>query len=176
MPTNPSFGILLVALFISATSCTSSHINESRINQSAFPPQFGEPGQILLIEKRTSGINKGGMNNYIQKSFEKNYSGRFEMATADEIRNNPKYKNTKVYRYVLTDNVWTSGSKVVTTTTNPSRTTSSTEIQYNYAYSLDFHLYDRAEEKNYPTLGVSSNVPAKAINRTSVLLNKKLKS
>jgi hypothetical protein len=176
MPNKLLSSILFAALIFSQIFCTSSHINESRINQDAFPAHFGEPGQILLIEKRTSGINKGGMNNYIQKSFEKNYSGAFEMATADEIRNDPKYKNTKVYRYVLTDNVWTSGSKVVTTTTNPSRTTSSTEIQYNYAYSLDFHLFDRAEEKNYPTLGVSSNVPAKAINRTSVLLNKKLKS
>ena len=176
MPTKLLSSIMLIALMFSQTFCTSSHISESKINQSAFPAQFGAPGQILLIEKRTSGINAKGMNNYIRKSFQKNYSGAFEMVTPDEIKNDHKYKNTKVYRYVLTDNVWTSGSKVVTTTTNASRTASSTDIQYNYAYRLDFHLYDRVEEKNYPTLGVSSNVPAKAINRTSVILNKKLKS
>lgn len=151
-------------------SCTSSKVNQNRLDQGAFPPAFGESNHILLIEKRTKGINHNGLNNYIAKSFRKNYSGKFEMASYDEIKNNPKYADKKLYRFILTDEVWNSRTTVTTVNSTGSRST-----DYQYVYVMDFHLYDRQEEKEYPAMGVGSNVPAKAINRTSSVLDKKLK-
>jgi hypothetical protein len=107
------------------------------------------------------------------------------MATREQIESNPKYQDNKIYRFILSDQTWTSGGTTMTNTvtqtittgpnnSNPSLSgiTATTDFQYNQSYSMDFKIYDRLEEKNYPSIGASSNVPAKAINRTSVLLNK----
>jgi hypothetical protein len=152
------------ALLCLLISCTSSHVNKSRINQSAFPPDFKNSKYILLIEKINRGINARGMNNYIRKSFQKHYSGKFEMADHNDILKDPKYQDKGIYRFILTDVVWSS----TTTIMGPG------QMDINQSYSLDFHLFDRLEVKNYPSLGVASGVPAKAINRTSVILNTKL--
>jgi hypothetical protein len=136
----------------------------------SFPDDFKDPNCILLIQKRTSGTNHRGINKYIRKSFKKHYGGKFEMASAEEIQNDPKYENKKIYRFLLTDQTWTGGNKVVTTPTNYSHTTSHSDILYNYTYSMDFHLHDRLMEKVYPPFGADSNVPAKTINRFSVVI------
>jgi nitrate reductase alpha subunit len=165
--------ITAVTLLLFLTACTSSNINSNRINESAFPPDFKCNECVLLVMKRVGGMNPGGMNNYIEKSFTKNYTGKFEMATSDQIENDPKYQNTKIYRFIVSDQVRTGGSKVTTSTISNGITTGK-DIQYNYTYTMDFRIYDRLMNKEYPSMGLASNVPAKAINRTSVLLNKKL--
>lgn len=163
------------------SSCTSSHINSNRLNEGAIPKDFNCKECVLLIIKRTQGRT---INKYVEKSFTKNYSGKFEMVLSSELESNPKYKNKNIYRFIVSDQVVTGGDKIVTnkvtnTTTTTNNNTavnnsvsSSREIQYNYTYTMDFRVYDRLKEKGYGTLGVQSNVPAKAINRTSVLLNK----
>ncbi len=158
----------LVGLLWLLSSCTSSHVNAKRINQAAFPVGFNDPGYILLIQERTSGLNHRGMNNYLRKAFRKHYTGKFEMASLDEINNEPKYRDKKLYRFVLTDHTWTSSATTRTTTS------SGTSFEYANAYLLDFFLHDRMEDKTYPSIGISSNVPAKAMNRVAVTLDKQL--
>lgn len=172
------------ALLIFLISCTSSRLSSNKFNKESIPSQFKCAECILLIVERDKGKGKA-ISNYIRNSFRKNYSGKFEMATREEIESNPKYQDNKIYRFILSDRTWTSGGttmihKVTQTYTtgpnnsNPSLTgiTATTDFRYDQSYSMDFKIYDRLEEKNYPSIGASSNVPAKAINRTSVLLNK----
>lgn len=163
----------LAAIQLIISSCTSSHINSKRINNDAFPPDFKCKECVLLVLKRTGGINPRGMNNYIAKSFKKNYTGKFEMVTSEELEKNDKYKDKNIYRFIVSDEVRTGGNKSVTQTTSNGMVTGNT-VQYNYTYTMDFRIYDRLLGKGYGSMGVTSNVPAKAINRTSVLLNKKL--
>jgi hypothetical protein len=150
------------------TACVSAHVNPKRIDQNAFPEGFSDPNCILLIQKRTSGINARGMNNYLKKSFRKHYTGKYEMASRDEIENNPKYQDKKIYRFVLSDEVWTNRSSTTT------RSSTGVSIQYNNSYRLDYRLYDREIDKSYPEIGVSSNVPAKAMKRVAATLNAQL--
>ena len=159
---------ILVCMLYLLSACTSSHVNAKRINQAAFPASFNDPNCILLIQKRTSGINSRGMNNYLRKAFHKHYSGKFEMASLEEINKDPKYQDKKIYRFVLTDHVWTSSNTIRTTTS------SGTSFEYNNSYSLDYFIHDRIEDKTYPEMGVSSGVPAKAMNRVAVILDKQL--
>lgn len=133
----------------------------------AFPPEFSDTSCVLLLQKRTYGINARGMNNYLKRYFRKLYKGKFEMASLDDILKNPKYQDRKIYRFVLTDAVWSNNTTVTTSTSH------GTMIEYNNAYRLDYHLYDLLKDKHYPDLGVSSNVPAKAMKRSAVLLNKR---
>lgn len=87
------------------------------------------------------------------------------MATREEIESNPKYKDNKIYRFILSDRTWTSGgttmvTKVTQTYTTGSNNsnasltgiTSTTDFQYDQSYSMDFKIYDRLEEKNYPSI------------------------
>jgi len=150
-------------------SCTSSHINSKRINNDAFPPEFKCSECILLVLKRTGGVNPKGINNYLEKSFRKNYTGKFEMVTPEEADNNEKYKDKNIYRFIVSDQVRTGGDKVVTKTTSNGIVTGNS-IQYNYTYTMDFRIYDRLKDKGYASLGFASNVPTKSIKRISVLL------
>ena len=174
--------LLFPAILIFLISCTSSRMSSNKFNKESIPPQFKCAECILLIAERDKGK---AINNYIRNSFRKNYTGKFEMATQEEIESNPKYQDNKIYRFILSDRTWTSGGTTMVNkvtqnyTTGPNNsnpsltgTTSTTDFKYDYKYSMDFNIYDRFEEKGYPSIGASSNVPAKAINRTSVLLNK----
>ena len=149
-------------------SCVSGHVNSKKINKDAFPPGFNDPNCVLLLQKRTSGMNHKGMNNYLNKYFKKYYSGKFEMASLEDITKDPKYQDKKIYRYLLTDEVWTSSSTTRTTTST------GTSFEYNNAYRLGYHLYDLLEAKRYPEIGISSNVPAKAMKRAALVLDKQL--
>ena len=160
--TLPAF-YLILGFFI--CGCTSSHLNQSRINEDAFPPGFGDPQYVLLVQKRTGGINPKGISNYLEKSFKKNYSGKFEMATDAEIQNDDRYKDKKLYRFAV----------IYDMTSNTTQAYVNGRFVNQTAYRIDLHLFDRLNDKSYPSLGVYSNVPAKAINRTSVLLNDRLK-
>lgn len=113
------------------------------------------------------------MNNYLSKSFKKYYSGKWEMASIEDIKIDPKYKNKEVYRYILIDDVRTSSSRTVTT--ERSGTASRTTIGYDNSYSLDYHLYDRIDDKAYPKLGIASGVPAKAMVKVANALDQHLK-
>ena len=154
-----------LTLIVLISGCTSSHLNQSRINENAFPAEFGEPQHVLLVQKLTRGINSKGMNNYLEKSFKKNYSGKFEMATEADIQTNNTYQDKNIYRFAV---IFVIDSYTTTSFSNGH------SVQ-NRAYRCDMHLFDRLINKHYPSLGVSSNVPAKAVNRTSVLLNGRLK-
>lgn len=156
-------------------SCVSGHVNFKRIDQAAFPPGFNDKTSVLILQKRTSGINARGMNRYLNKYFKKHYSGKFEMATIADIISNPKYQDRQVYRYVLTDEVWSNNTTIrTTTTTMGAAPASSTGFQYNNAYSIGYHLYDLLENKGYPDMGVSSNVPASAMKKAAIVLNYQL--
>jgi len=164
----------LPVMLLIISSCTSSHINAKRVNQDAFPPDFNKCKECtLIVLKRTGGVNPRGINNYLAKSFRKHYKGEFEMATPEEVDKNPKYQDKNKYRFIVSDQVRTGGSQVDNQKISNGMVTGHT-IDYNYTYTMDFRIYDRLADKGYGSMGVSSNVPAKAINRTSVLLNKKL--
>lgn len=162
------FYTLLFLLFLFA-GCATSHINERKLDKTAFPPEFGKPDQILLLEKRTHGITKGQINRRLERSFKKNYTGKYEMASKEELETNPKYAEKNIYRFVLSDVVWASYSSTRTTTATH------TSIGYQNAYRLDYHLHDRTSNTNFPDMGVSSNSFPKAIKRVSAVLNKRLK-
>lgn len=159
---------LPLLLLVLLASCVSGHVNSKRIDKEAFPAGFSDPNCVLLLQKRTSGINHGGMNRYLNKSFRKHYTGKFEMVSIEEIQNNPKYQDKKKYRYLLTDEVWTNNSSTRTTTS------SGTSFSYNNSYRIGYHLYDLLEAKGFPEIGVSSNVPAKAMKRVAIVLNGQL--
>lgn len=160
--------ILLVVL----ASCVSGRVNFKKLDQNAFPPGFNDQSSVLLLQKRTSGINAKGMNRYLNKYFKKHYDGKFEMASIEEIINNPKYQDKQIYRYVLTDEVWSNNTTVRTTTTTlGAAPASNTGFEYNNAYRIGYHLYDLLENKSYPDMGVSSNVPAKAMKKAAIVLN-----
>ena len=165
--------LLASTLLFLLLACTSSHINEKRIDNSAFPPEFNCKECVLLVMKRSGGMNPNGINRYVENSFRKNYSGKYQMATHKEIDTDPKYQDKNIYRFIVSDEVNTGGNKTTTTTISNGMTTNKS-VDYNYTYSMDFRIYDRLKEKSYPSLGVASNVPAKAINRTTVILNKRL--
>lgn len=160
-----TFVIIYLTLVVLIYGCTSSHLNKSRINEGAFPPGFGDPQYVLLVQKRTGGINPKGISNYLEKSFKKNYSGKFEMATAEEIKGDARYENKNLYRFVVMYDM----------TSHTTQAYSNGRFVNQTAYRIDLNLFDRLNDKSYPSLGVYSNVPAKAINRTSVLLNSRLK-
>ncbi|HKO79707.1 MAG TPA: hypothetical protein VJU78_04890 [Chitinophagaceae bacterium] len=129
-----------------------------------------------MLEKRTRGITKGQINRRLERSFKKSYSGKYEMVSEEEIESNPKYADKSIYRFVLSDVVWASYNSTRTTTMNANRTVvTSSSIDYQNAYRLDYHLHDRMSDKNYPDMGVSSNSFPKAIKRVSSVLNKRLK-
>ena len=162
------YPVFFTALFLA--SCISSHVNMKRLDQSAFPPDFNNPKYVLLLQKRTEGLNHGGMNRYLSKYFRKYYGGKWEMASIEDINANPKYKDKEVYRYILTDEVWRSNSTVTTTSST------GTSIQYNNAYRLGYHLYDRKSEQALPDFGLDSNVPAKAMKKVANALGQRLKA
>lgn len=167
-----SISCILIVVF---ASCVSGHVNFKKIDQNAFPPGFNDQNYVLLLQKRTSGINARGMNRYLNKYFRKHYSGKFEMASIEDIINNSKYQDRQIYRYVLTDEVWRDNTTVRTTTTiTGGAPTSNTGFQYNNAYSIGYHLYDLLENKSYPDMGVSSNVPASAMKKAAIVLNNQL--
>lgn len=165
--------VLGIYLLTFLSSCATSHINDKRINDAAFPAGFKDKSKILLVEKWTTGLSKGTVNRRLEREMTKNYSGKFEMVTREEIETNPKYSNKDVYRYVLSNQIWSSRSSTLTqTVTNAG--VSGNSIQYNNAYRLDFHLKDRIENKDYPEIGVTSNSFPKAIKRIAPVLNKRL--
>src|SRR5215213_9455110 len=93
------FSVAALILMFFSTACTSSRMADSKIDEKSFPAEFGKPDQILLIQKRPAKYKP--INNYIEKSFRKTYTGKFEMATSEEISRNPKYQDKKIYRYLL---------------------------------------------------------------------------
>jgi hypothetical protein len=157
--------ICQLALIIFISGCTSSHLSKSRINEKAFPPEFGDPQYVLLVQKRDGGLNPTGISNYLKKSFKKNYSGKFVMASEEEIRRDPKYQDKNIYRFVV----------IYDMTSNTTQAYVDGRFVNQRSYRIDLHLHDRLNDNTYPSLGVYSNVPAKAINRASVLLNSRLK-
>lgn len=164
--------IAIFTMIMALSSCASSHINDKRINDAAFPAGFKDKNKILLVEKWTTGLTKGTVNRRLEREMTKNYTGKFEMVTREEIETNPKYANKDVYRYVLSNQIWSSRSSTLTqTVTNAGVSGNST--QYNNAYRLDFHLKDRIENKDYPEIGVTSNSFPKAIKRIAPVLNKR---
>lgn len=166
--------LIFFFLIILLGSCATSHINERKLDPDAFPPDYGKAEQVLLVEKRTHGITKGQINRRVDRSFKKSYSGKYEMASKEEIETNPKYADKNIYRYVVSDVVWSSYNSSRTTTIKNGIPTQTT-INYQNAYRLDYHLHDRLTNRNYPDMGVSSNSFPKAIKRVSVVLDKKLK-
>jgi hypothetical protein len=154
----------LISLFF-ISGFTLSNPSTSRVNEGSIPPEFGDPKYILLVQKREGGLNPKGMTNYLEKSFKKNYSGKFEMAVQEQINSDSKYQDKNLYRFAL---IWH-----ITFTTRSVVTNGRREIKE--VASFDFHLHDRLDDKAYPPLGVSSETPAKAMNRASDLLNEHLK-
>lgn len=156
------------------TSCVSGRVNFKKLDQEAFPSGFNDQNCVLLIQKRTRGISARGMNKHLNKYFTKHYTGKFEMASFEDIMHNPKYQDRKVYRYVLSDQVWRDNTTIRTTATTVGIPSSNTGFEYRNAYSIGYHLYDLLEEKNYPDMGLSSNVPASAMKKAAIALNYQL--
>ena len=154
---------LISFLFISGF--TLSNPGASRVNEGSIPPEFGDPKYILLVQEREGGLNRKGMTNHLEKSFKKNYSGKFEMAVQEQINSDSKYQDKNLYRFAL---IWH-----ITFTTKWVIIHDRRELKE--VASFDFHLHDRLDDKAYPPLGVSSLVPVKAMNRASDLLNEHLK-
>ena len=154
---------LISLLFISGF--TLSNPGASRVNEGSIPPEFGDPKYILLVQKREGGINPKGMTNYLEKSFKKNYSGKFEMVVQEQINSDSNYQDKNLYRFALMWHITYTSRGVIINGRHETR-----EIA-----SFDYHLHDRLDDKAYPPLGVSSETPLKAMNRASNLLNGHLK-
>jgi len=161
------FFLPLLMLIILA-SCVSGRINPKKIDKNAFPVGFSNLNSVLLLEQK-SGMGSKPWNNRLNRYFTKYYNGKIEMASRQEILNNSKYKDETKYRYVLTDDVWSSGGTTTRTTT-----ATGTSFEYNKAYRLDYRIYDLVEGKSYPTIGVSSNNFAKSMKRTAIVMNNQL--
>ena len=130
------------------------------------PEGFNDTSKILLIQKRVSGMSKGKWNQYLEKSFKENYSGKFVMVTPDEIATDPKYSDSATYRFVLRDQ--TGGSH---TTTYGGRD----GVKYENDYHIDYNIYDRIKKTTF-ALGIETSVPAKAMKEAAKDLDLYLKS
>jgi hypothetical protein len=147
-------------------SCASSKVTQNDIPANSIPQEFGNNKQILLIEKRTRGISKGTMNRGYEKTFTKYYTGKFELASREEIETSSKYKNKEIYRYVLRDYTQTGGTTTLNGINGPG-------YSYQHSYNLTFHLYDRLNNKDFETIG-SGSTPLKAASFTAKALDLKL--
>lgn len=159
------FTVLLFGVLLQATATA-----QDSTTTAAIPAGYNNPKYILLIQKRTQGITKGRMNSYFEKTFSKHYSGQFELASWDEIQNDPKYQNKEVYRYVLRDKV---DSDVQTTRTQYG-TAGRSEFSYASDYWMELHLYDRVKDQALPTVAQGST-PAKAVTSAAKKLDGGLK-
>jgi hypothetical protein len=156
---------LLFCVLLQATASAQDSTKAASI-----PADYNNPKYILLIQKRTQGITKGRMNSYFEKTFTRNYSGRFELASWEEIQNDPKYQNTEVYRYVLRDKVDASTA----TTRTQYGAAGRSEFSYTNDYWMELYLHDRVSNQALPTVAQGSS-PAKAITSAAKRLNTGLK-
>lgn len=69
----------------------------------SIPADLKDSAYVLLVQKQELGL-ANLQNRQVAKIMRKYYKGRYEMATAEEIKNDVKYAGITVYRYVLTKN------------------------------------------------------------------------
>ena len=101
-------------------------------DQHAIPPDFGKDNAVILVEL----TEKNKINKHLEESFEKYYTGEFEMVEKEDL-NSKKYSDKTKYRYVFRTAIFfqpASGSgDFRTPATN------------NYS----FDVFDRLEGKGY---------------------------
>ena len=136
---------------ISMFSCSPLKVADSNLVDQA-PEGFNNPDMVLMIQKKTNGIGQKRQNKNIAFSFNKYYSGKYEMASSEEICANLKYADKKIYRYIFHEDIIEAPSGSVIN------------------YSISYHLYDRATEKKIE-LNVNSNMRLEAIDIVAKKLN-----
>ncbi|HUR66853.1 MAG TPA: hypothetical protein VMZ03_10955 [Chitinophagaceae bacterium] len=150
-----------------------SFVYSQKANEDAVPAEFKCTGCVLLIIEKDRKTPPFGFNKYVEKTFKKDYSGEFEIVTWKDIDTNTKYQDKSVYRFVLADRIDNSKTPGMVATPN-SVNGKDFQQQSTFSFSIQYKLYDRKEDKAYPSMGVYSN-SAKAIKGAAELLDEKLK-
>jgi len=155
---------LAIVLGLLLASCESARVPASWINENAFPPGIEDTSRILVLQKRTHGMNAKGMNNHLLRSFQKYYKGPVELATFEEIKSEAKFQDSTRYRFVVVDDAWggTTSTRV------------GTSFNYSSNYSIDYRIYDIVTGKTHQRMGADATTPAKAQDKAAWILNRRI--
>jgi hypothetical protein len=129
----------IVILFI-GTFITLKSLNAQVADEGPIPAAFTCQG-ILIVEKPQSKNTVPGYENHIKKEFEKNYKGKYVLATKKDIETNSQYLDKKIYRFIL-------HLKWIQVLGDP-----------NLKQELIFYLEDRETNTTYNGIGENSNKP-----------------
>ena len=88
-------------IFLSiGTFITLKSLNAQVADEGPIPATFTCDG-ILIVEKPEGKNTVPGYENNIKKEFDKNYKGKYVLATKKEIETNSQYLDKKIYRFIL---------------------------------------------------------------------------
>jgi len=138
-------GLLIILVLFAFTVLTSFKMfipHENLNHRNWIPEDFDPQKCTLLIEKHPLNEKyNNGMIEYLQKE----YPWKFEVATYEDIKNNSKYQDKKIYQFVV---LWEDIN-----VKNP-YTTERSIITY---HDLEGHFWDRSTDKQYSESGYSLN-------------------
>ena len=140
---------------------TSFEVNHSFGNGSGkkdwIPEDFNPKNVTLLIEKHTWNER---YNNGMKEFLEKEYPWKYEVVTLDDLQDNTKYKDKKMYQFAL---LWSDMA---------SRQMGDHVITY---HDLEGHFLDRSTDKEYPKSGYGLNRGQTSYKKIFSVLVKKFK-
>lgn len=153
--------LLAVFIIVAMFSCRGSYIASLAKDTDVIPGNLAPQKQILLVEHIGKNGDpdkpRPGKTKKLKKVLKKYYHYRYEIASANDILNNPKYSDTSVYRFAIFNNISSATISGYSTpvyannTAGPSRT-SSVNVS-----SIDFYFYDRMQKKNYSYSGYATS-------------------
>lgn len=158
--------ILLTLLFALLFICCN-HTKKFAKNAwpDSFPSDLTNENYVLLIQKRGTNTKETRWdiheNKLAEKVMKKYYKGRYELAFEKDIKSDPKYADTTVYRYVYNRSDAAKSSSISYTTplgVNPN----APGMTHTRNYNDDF-LYDRKESKQLPSTNLSSSSFAQGV-------------
>jgi hypothetical protein len=97
----PAFLILFLALSLFFSNCSPKGKFRMEHNPAAIPADIKKDGHILLVLKQEIGWLSKKQNRGVQKLMQKYYNGAFEMVSVNELKDDAKYTNTEIYRYLI---------------------------------------------------------------------------
>ena len=88
--------VLVIILTLSSCGAMVKGIANNAITEEkgAIPPEFGNDNTTLVFITAHKSYNK-----YLKKAVVEEYKGKYEYATAKQVENNEKYKDSTKYRY-----------------------------------------------------------------------------
>jgi hypothetical protein len=122
------------------------------IDPNSIPSDLRNEPHVLLVQKQEDGM-ANHQNRLAERMMKKHYKGRYEMVFEKDMKTDSKYADVNVYRYVLTRNPKGFSVSTRESTFGPSNAPDQVHaVQYR-----DEIIYDRKENKVFPSTGLSSH-------------------